>query len=104
MTQPLDNAPSLNDLATRLSELWDAERCDWTLRFDAPSAYDKRDRGSWCLLLEWTQERGNSHHADWSTHTWEFWAYVADDEGPEAAFVEAVKFCEELLPWRSDDD
>lgn len=97
----MSEAPTTNELATRLSELWDAERATWTLRFDPPM-YSSLT-GSWCLLLEWTQERGNNHHADWCTHTWEFYVYTPE-EGPEVALAEAVAWCEALVPWRSDDD
>lgn len=92
MTQNAESAVTADHLASRLCELWSAERCDWTLNFDEPRYGNK---GCWTLSLEWTQEYDNPHGADWSTHTWEFSALVGEG-GPEAVLRDAVEWCEAL--------
>lgn len=79
--------------ADRLSELWDDEGCVWSLVFDA-AMYGATEPGSWLLELEWTQEYGNVHQADWVTFVWQFYG-----DSPELCVAEAVRWCEGLLPF-----
>lgn len=55
------------------------------------------------MELEWTQEYDNAHHADWSTHTWQFYA-LEGEGGPEAVLSDAVEFCTALLCFAEDDE
>lgn len=91
---------NVDGLAVRLSELWSDERCDWTLRFDAPSYGNK---GCWMLTLEWTQEYGTDHQADWTTYHWEFYAHEGEG-GPDDVLRQAVDWCADLATFREHDD
>lgn len=79
-------------LAEQLSELWDAERCSWSLEYE-PAMYHAK--GTFRLDLEWADDRDTPHKADWATYTWQFYADTADE-----AISDAVAFCEGLLPFK----
>lgn len=80
-----------NDHGEVLNDLWSAERCAWRIEHHGGD-------GAWVVLLEWTQEYDNPHHADWVTFTWQFYGDTVDE-----ALSDAVKWCEELWPWRRCD-
>lgn len=83
-------------LALRLSELWDAEYCEWKLSFEPPHYSNEH---AWRLDLIWSQEGSSEHHADWTEHTWQFYGEV-----PEAPLADAVNWCEGLLPFKRCDE
>lgn len=88
MTETL-TAPTAGE---RIAELWDAERCTWHIEYHGSRWSPTTD--PYVVLLEWTQESGNEHHADWVTWTWQFYGSSAEE-----AMTEALRFCEELAPW-----
>lgn len=75
------------ELGEVLSDLWSAELCSFKVEYHAGMT-------PWVVLLEWTSEYGNDHHAEWTTYTWQFYG----DSVTEALY-EAVAWCEGLLPW-----
>jgi hypothetical protein len=84
MTAATDSAA----LGARLADLWSAERCDWHIDFEAG------DPPQWVLTLEWTQEYGNDHQADWVTFHWLFYGETVED-----ALTDAAEWCEGLVPF-----
>lgn len=84
-----DTMTKWRDPAREIEELWDAERCSWSVRYLAPW---------WTVELAWAQEHG-PHDSDWATFTWEFDAYDVKD-----ALLDAADWCAELAPWRPCDD
>lgn len=83
------------ELATRLAELWGAERCDWTVRFESGSY---GNAPTWVLTLTWTDEHAYTHGADWVTYDWQFYG----DDFMEA-LTGAVEWCEALSEMRGED-
>lgn len=79
-----------DDLAIKLSDLWYGERCAWTMDFDSGAGSTE----PWIVTLEWTQEHGNAHHADWMTYYWTFYGATITD-----ALTDAVRWCEGLVPF-----
>lgn len=84
-------------LADLLAELWSDERCDWRVEHHGVP-WNKTD-DPFIVVLEWTQEYGNDHGADWTTFTWQFHGSSVED-----ALEIAVEWCEELAPWASCDE
>lgn len=78
------------DLGVTLDDLWSDEGCSWHFDFDGGAG----TISPWQLTLEWTQEYGNEHHADWTTHYWQFYGVTVEE-----ALTEAIAWCEALLPF-----
>lgn len=109
-TEGKDSAPSVmtdtvtlttSALAVRLEQLWSEERCDWRIEFER-SSYGRIEESIWTLTLEWTQEGGSPHRADWTTYHWQFYALISEG-GPEDVLLQAVEWCEALLPFAECD-
>lgn len=83
---------SVDDLAARVGELWDAEWASAEFRYE-PAMFGHGP--SWTVSLEWTSERGNPHGADWATYQWAFYADTLAE-----ALADAVDWLEQLAPWR----
>lgn len=79
----------------RIAELWSDERCDWHLAHEY-GYYG--NPSTWRVDLEWTQEWNNPHQADWATFVWAFYGDTSHE-----AMAGAVKWLEELLPWKRCD-
>lgn len=86
-------------LGAKLDKLWDAERCTWHIDFSADTVTDY----AWVLTLEWVQEHGTEHGADWVTFAWLFYGATVE----EAVGI-AIDWCEGLLPfercWECDGE
>lgn len=75
------------DLGAQLADLWSDERCAWHIDFDERAGSTL----PWILSLEWTQEYGNPHGADWATYTWQVYGETVDE-----ALAGAVEWCAQL--------
>lgn len=84
----MDEGLTTRDLGRALEDLWSDELCCWRVERHG-------NETPWCVILEWTQERDNEHHADWTTFTWQFYG-----ESVEEALADAVEWCRGLLPFR----
>lgn len=84
-----------DDLGIRLSDTWLAEQASWHVDFDEGAHVS----WPWTVVLEWTSERDNPHHADWVTYTWQFYG-----ETVERALTEAVEWCEAVAAFAIEDD
>lgn len=77
-------------LGDTISDLWSDERCAWHVDYDDSAGCDD----PWLAVLEWTQEYGNPHSADWVTYTWQFYGHAIEE-----ALREAASWCEGLIPF-----
>lgn len=91
-----------SEMAQRLSDLWDDERCEWKLAFES-SRWRFSEEAPWTLTLTWTEEGGSPHHADFTTYDWQFYALVSEG-GPDHVLRQAVDWCEALLPFKRCDE
>lgn len=90
---------TIDVLLARIAELWNAERCDWTLHYE-PTLYGAGRPGS-IVYLTWVDDGWSNvqHGATDVAYTWEF-----ADESAVQAFADAVDWLEQLATWRRCDE
>lgn len=76
-----------------LSDLWSDERCVWRIDYEA-GGWGSPKVTPWVVVLEWTQEYGNPHQAEWASFTWLFYGDTIEE-----SLAAAVEWCRDLLPW-----
>ena len=81
----------LESLALRLAQVWNDERCEWQMHYEAPMYGNPP---SWRVNLTWVDEYAFIHGADFVTFDWMTYGDTA-----ARALLAAVEWAEALHTW-----
>lgn len=70
---------------------WADEGCTWK----ADHTGYGRDKGEWCVALDWTTDSTYALDADWVSYTWQFYGTTIAE-----ALSDAATWVARLAPWK----